>query len=111
MRNFPLLKPKSPEQNIDIIRFSANGDRALVNEALALGCDINVSDANGVTALIVASRTGHIEVVKLLVSKGADLKLKDNFGYDAYHIAMFAGDFKGMTLEPFKTIMSVVKYI
>lgn len=53
----------------------------------------------------------HLDVVRFLVSNGADLTHRDKLGYDAYHSAMFYGDLKGLKAEPFNTIMSVVKYI
>ena len=107
----PILKAKFPAQNIELIQFSISGDLAKVEQLLSLEHDINVADANGVTSLIAACAAGHFEVVKYLVSKGADLTLKDNLGYDAYHTAMIYGDFKGVASEPFASIMSVVKYI
>ncbi len=111
MPKLPILKPNPLDQNIDLIRNSMNGEIGQVAEILESKVDINVSDANGITPLIAASAAGHLEIVELLVSKGANVELKDNYGYDAYHVAMFYGDLKGEALEPFKSIMSVVKYI
>ena len=111
MRSLPVLKPNPPEQNIDLIRFSMSGNLSGVQNAINSGSDINIIDANGISALNAASMAGHLDIVKFLVSSGADLTLKDQLGYDAYHSAMFYGDFKGLKPEPFNTIMSVVKYI
>jgi ankyrin repeat protein len=111
MTSLPVLKPKFPEQNIDLIRNSMNGDLALVSDNLRNGHDINTTDANGITALIAASSAAKLDIVELLISKGANRELKDDLGYDAYHTAMFYGDLKGSIVEPFNTIMSVVKYI
>jgi len=110
MRPLPILKPNPSEQNIELIRFSISSNLSGVIELLNSGCNINVVDANGVSSLIAASSAGHLDIVKLLVSNGANLKLKDGLGYDAYHAAMFYGDFKGLIIEPFNKIMSVVKY-
>jgi len=43
--------------------------------------------ANGSTSLHRASQQGHDEVVKLLLSKGADIRLKDSDGCTALHRA------------------------
>jgi ankyrin repeat protein len=111
MRSLPILKPNRSEQNIDLIRCSISGNLSGVQNAINDGADINVVDANGISALIAASMAGQLDIVKFLVLKGADLTLKDSLGYDAYHSAMFYGDFKGLIDEPFNTIMSVVRYI
>ena len=111
MRSLPILKPNPPEQNIDLIRCSISGNLSGVQNAINDGTDINIVDANGISALIAASMAGHLDIVNFLVSNGANLTLKDNLGYDAYHSAMFYGDCNGLKVEPFNTIMSVVKYI
>ena len=111
MRSLPILKPNPPEQNIDLIRCSISGNLSGVQNSINNGFDINIVDANGISALIAASMAGHLDIVKFLVSNGADLTLKDNLGYDAYNSAIFYGDLKGLIVEPFNTIMSVVKYI
>lgn len=45
--------------------------------------DINACDYDQRTALHLASSEGQLEIVKYLISKGADKTLKDRFGYDA----------------------------
>lgn len=42
--------------------------------------DINKGDYDGRTALHLAAAAGHIKVVRLLVSKGADVNVTDNWG-------------------------------
>jgi len=45
------------------------------------GCDINLGDGYGSTALHLACEEGHWPIVELLVSKGANLTIRDSGGY------------------------------
>ena len=47
--------------------------------ALDKGADVNAKTRYGATALTFAADKGHIEVVKLLVSRGADVNAQDTF--------------------------------
>lgn len=42
-------------------------------------------------ALTAVSRTGHLEVLKLLVARGADVMCKDKKGYTLLHTAAASG--------------------
>ena len=55
------------------------GDVARVNAALAKGADIDAKSRYGVTALMFAADKGHIEIVRLLLEKGADTNVQDTF--------------------------------
>jgi len=52
---------------------AGNGDIAKVKKALENGEDVNSQDIAGQTALMYASETGRIEIVKYLVQKGANV--------------------------------------
>ncbi len=45
--------------------------------------DINVKTNKGTTALILAARYGHMDIVKLLIDAGADINIKDNYDNSA----------------------------
>jgi TonB family protein len=54
-----------------------------VSALLAQGADVNESTERGQTALMLAAVFGHDDVVALLLSHGADVKLKDGLGLTA----------------------------
>ena len=41
--------------------------------------NVNMFDSNGFTPISVAAQQGHIEVIKVLTSLGADIHAEDNF--------------------------------
>ena len=47
---------------------------------MARGADVNVVDGNGDTPLMLATRNGHTDIVKLLVEYQADMNKQDKFG-------------------------------
>ena len=55
------------------------GDTARVTAALDKGVDVNAKTRYGATALIFAADRGHIEIVKLLIARGADINVQDTF--------------------------------
>src|SRR6476646_2856356 len=58
---------------------SRKGDAATVKRLLDEGVDVNTKFRYGTTALFFACDHGHVEVVKVLLDKGADLTVKDSF--------------------------------
>jgi hypothetical protein len=55
------------------------GDAAMVKKLLDEGVDVNTRFRYGATALFYACDHGHVDVVKVLLDKGADLTIKDTF--------------------------------
>jgi outer membrane protein assembly factor BamB len=55
------------------------GDVARVTAALDKGVDVNVRTRYGATALTYAADKGHLELVKFLISRGADVNAQDTF--------------------------------
>eukprot|EP00731_Ephydatia_muelleri_P020604 Em0013g331a len=54
---------------------------------LDLGADIDASDGDGGTALMMASVAGHMECVQVLLDKGADVNMQDMWGGTALMMA------------------------
>ena len=55
------------------------GDTAKVAAALDKGADVNARTRYGATALTFAADKGHLEAVKLLIARGADVNAQDTF--------------------------------
>lgn len=58
---------------------------------LKSGVDINISNQNGLNALHLASKEGHVEVVSELIQRGASVDAATKKGNTALHIASLAG--------------------
>src|ERR687896_2595045 len=56
-----------------------SGDRARVAQLLDAGVDVNTRARYDATALMFAADKGHLDVVRLLVERGADLNVQDSF--------------------------------
>jgi len=109
MATLPICKPRYPDQDLQLIEAARCGDIDQTKALIQEGLDVNDIDSNGVTALIMASSAGKLEIVEELLKAGAKLAPKDSLGYNAYNAAMFYGDFRGATMEPFGKIMELVK--
>ena len=65
------------------------GDAATVKKLIDEGVDVNTKFRYGATAIFYASDHGHVEVVKILLDKGADLTVKDTFyGFTPLSLAL-----------------------
>ena len=53
---------------------------------------IDVQDRNGISPLMTLAKRGNREAIRVLVSRGANIFLKDNFGRTAYDIAIKFGN-------------------
>jgi len=67
------------ELNDQLFEAVRKGDVAAVTAALDKGADVNAKFRYGTTALFKAAERGHTDVAKLLLERGADLKVKDTF--------------------------------
>ena len=55
------------------------GDAAAVVALLDKGADVNAKFRYGTTALFKAAERGHLEIVKILLARGADVAVRDTF--------------------------------
>ncbi|WP_336984531.1 ankyrin repeat domain-containing protein [Acinetobacter soli] len=72
----------------ELVYWASLGNTARVRQLLADGIDPNQSDEEGYSALQAAAENDHLDVVKLLVSKGADISFKSQ--YTALELAEMA---------------------
>jgi len=56
-----------------------------IKNHLAAGVDVNAKNKDGETALFPAARYDHLEIVELLINKGADAKVTNERGYTLLH--------------------------
>ena len=64
----------------------SKGEIDLVKKFIEYGADINET-TNGLTPLMYAARYNQVEIIKLLLEKGANLKVKDERGFTALNHA------------------------
>ncbi|WP_372753125.1 ankyrin repeat domain-containing protein [Labilibaculum sp.] len=67
-------------QKIDndlIMQSALNGEIEIVKDALNKGFNVNFTDVNKRTPLMLAAYNGHNEIVKLLITNNADVNLTD----------------------------------
>ena len=72
----------------ELVYWASLGNTARVRQLLADGIDPNQSDEEGYSALQAAAESDYLDVVKLLVSKGADISFKGQ--YTALELAEMA---------------------
>lgn len=64
----------------------AKGDFATVKKLIEYGASVH-EKSNGLTPLMIAARYNNVEIIKLLLEKGADVKAKDEKGITALKYA------------------------
>ena len=90
--------PDVAHLNRDLLRAATEGNLAKVREALRLGAEINearlpvAGNAPSDTALHLAAFHGHLDVVKHLVSSGADVEASSHDGHTPLMDAAFEGN-------------------
>jgi ankyrin repeat protein len=71
--------------------YSPAADRRLAEQLLRSGANINARDESLSTALMFAARRGKVDLVTLLLSKGADAKMKNCHDKTAASLAQSGG--------------------
>lgn len=74
----------------ELVYWASLGELVEVEKALANGTDVNSADEEGYSALHAAAENGYLDVVKLLVEKGANVQHKTQ--YTALELAEMAGN-------------------
>jgi outer membrane protein assembly factor BamB len=69
----------SAAANEELWEAARSGDLARLTQALERGADVHAKTRYGVTALTFAADRGHVEIVKLLLERGADVNAQDTF--------------------------------
>lgn len=64
------------------------GDPVQVYDLIAAGVDVNAKDKHGQTAIMLASRSGHTDVVQLLVDAHAELDVTAKYNLSALMLAV-----------------------
>lgn len=89
LNSFSPLPENDEELNLpELVYWSSLGDVKQVEQLLAEGVDPNQTDDEGFSALQAAAENDHLAVVKLLVSKGANVAYKGE--YTALQLAELA---------------------
>jgi uncharacterized protein len=85
--------PEIPENDDELhlpelVYWASLGELAEVEKSLVNGVDVNSTDDEGYSALQAAAENGYLDVVKLLVEKGANVQYKGE--YTALQLAEMA---------------------
>ena len=68
---------------LELIEKVEVGDLDAVIELVGKGANVNEKDEWGVTALMIASKRGRVEIVKALLEADADVSIKNKYGNTA----------------------------
>ncbi len=73
------------------------GDLDTVKKMIELGSDVN-QQSEGMTPLMYAARYNRVDIIKVLVGKGANVKTKNRKGYTAMKYAKLSNAKEAMAL-------------
>ena len=71
-----------------------NIDKIIENIESGVNINITIQDEHNITPLHIASQIGNINMVRILLSKGADPTITDSRGYNPFHLAAYHGHMK-----------------
>lgn len=75
-----LAVPENLDSTMQLLFMACRGDVRGVEDLLNEGIDVNSIDLDGRTGLHIAACEGHVEVVKLLLSRRANIDARDRWG-------------------------------
>lgn len=100
-----LVASLTPADHSNLATFARAGNRAAVEIMLDVGFDIEAKADDAVcSALLYAAMSGHVELTRLLLARGADITATHTYGGDALGGALYcavhfrnpAGDYAGV---------------
>lgn len=87
-----IISACSGERYTALMNAARNGDTDAVREMLDLDTtQVDEKTSKGKTALMLAAAGGFVDTVKLLLDRGADVTLQDNYGTTALIVAATSG--------------------
>src|SRR5947207_10050817 len=85
--------PAAPQGAMTPLLYAVREDnREVVKLLLASGAQINQTDANGTTALLLGLIDGHMDLAQFLIERGADINSADGYGRTPLFSAIDARD-------------------
>lgn len=75
----------------DVLSAAENNRTEEVISLLRRGLDVNTADRDGSTLLVIAARTGNLELTEFLTANRANLRKANRFGDTALHLAVSQG--------------------
>lgn len=81
--------PDNLDSTMQLLFMACRGDVRGVEDLLNDGTDVNSIDLDGRTALHIAACEGHAAVVKLLLSRKANIDARDRWGSTVYFFFLF----------------------
>lgn len=95
---FLTLAQNVENYNASLLDLVETGNTVGANFLTERGADVNQTNLNGDTPLIIAAKRKDSKMVGLLLAKGADPEAKNNQGNNAYNIAVMNSDFNSLSL-------------
>ncbi|MEE8573847.1 MAG: ankyrin repeat domain-containing protein [Thermodesulfobacteriota bacterium] len=88
-----LILPATARAESDIFDAAKNGNLTKARSLIASGVNLHAMDGNGYTAIIIASREGHTEIVELLIKNGANVNsiARNEYAYNSVMKAAWKG--------------------
>lgn len=88
-KNEELSVPENLDSTMQLLFMACRNDVRGVEDLLNEGVDVNSIDLDGRTALHIAACEGHVEVVKLLLRRKANIDARDRWGSTVRFIYLF----------------------